>query len=291
LQRKTNFQRLKTIGVLCFSILGIVMLSTADFTKQEANIGVCAECHGETCADFRVVQHAAIEENKWTNVAHETELICANCHGDPAQHIEAGGEPDTIFSFLRTEDVRATTQKCLNCHSGTRAKFFMSPHGKSAMDCISCHSDLMTSSEATKNPTKVCLSCHEEINAQFQLNERHRLQEGIMECTTCHDQHAPSSRERLGGFKDQACLQCHNDKGGPFLFEHEASTVEGCTTCHEVHGTPNRHMLTHQSTSDLCFSCHTGAVSWHSRFSSTSTNCAVCHSTIHGSNLSRIFLK
>jgi predicted CXXCH cytochrome family protein len=86
-------------------------------------------------------------------------------------------------------------------------------------------------------------------------------------------------------------LQCHTDKSGPYLFEHGASRIEGCTACHEVHGSPNRHMLTQQSISDLCFSCHTHAVSWHSRFNSTSTNCTVCHSTIHGSNLSKIFLK
>jgi hypothetical protein len=42
---------------------------------------------------------------------------------------------------------------------------------------------------------------------------------------------------------------------------------------------------------DLCFGCHTAAVSWHSRFAVTETNCTNCHSAIHGSNLDKLFLK
>ena len=96
---------------------------------------------------------------------------------------------------------------------------------------------------------------------------------------------------RLGGFKDEACIRCHTDKGGPFLFEHGSSRVEGCTICHEPHGSPNRHLLITQSISDLCFSCHTFAPAFHKGFDSRTTNCTSCHSTIHGSNLSRIFIK
>jgi hypothetical protein len=50
-------------------------------------------------------------------------------------------------------------------------------------------------------------------------------------------------------------------------------------------------MLTHQNSADLCISCHTLVPSWHSRFASGDANCVSCHSTIHGSNLSNIFLK
>ena len=42
---------------------------------------------------------------------------------------------------------------------------------------------------------------------------------------------------------------------------------------------------------DYCFSCHGAAPSWHARFDAYSSNCTSCHATIHGSNLSKIFLK
>ncbi len=281
----------KTLACIGLVILISCYLSAAKLTTQEKNFGICAECHEDVCTDFKLVRHAEIKTETWTQVAQKVEILCANCHGDPAKHLEEGGGAGTIFGFKKTDDVQAKTKKCLDCHSGTRARFFASPHGKAAMDCTNCHDDLMKSLPIKKSPTKICISCHEDVSAQFQLNERHRLQEGILECTSCHDQHAPSMGERLGGFKHESCLTCHTDKGGPFLYEHGASRIEGCTSCHEVHGSPNRHMLTHQSSADLCFSCHGIAPDWHSRFDPYSTNCTICHATIHGSNLSKIFLK
>lgn len=292
----TNKIKLKLPPLKAWGLAGLitavaVFMTAARPSPQAQKAGVCAECHETVCAEFELVRHAEVETGRWTEIAHQAETICANCHGDPSKHIEAGGGPGTIFAFKRTDAVQAKDQKCLNCHSGIRSQFFAGPHGKASLDCTYCHSDLMKAATPLKNSNAVCAACHEDIFSQFQLNERHRLQEGILNCTTCHDPHEPATQERLGGFKHQACLKCHTDKGGPFLYEHGVSRVEGCSACHEAHGTPNRHLLTHQSTSDLCFSCHAAAPSWHSRFTSESTNCTLCHSTIHGSNLSKIFLK
>lgn len=284
-KKKMKLPLVRTIGFIVLAVVVAGFFTTAKSADQVPEFGICAECHEDVCSDFELVRHAEVATARWTEIAHNVESLCANCHGDPTQHLEEGGGPGTIFAFKETDEAQGKAQKCLNCHSGTRARFFASSHGKAAMDCTNCHDQLMQSTAVKKSPTKICISCHQDTYAQFQLNERHRLQEGILECTTCHDQHAPSATERLGGFKHQLCLSCHTDKGGPFLYEHGASRIEGCSTCHETHGTPNRHMLTHQSTSDLCFSCHTSAISWHSRFTSTGTNCTVCHSTIHGSNL------
>jgi len=293
---KTTAKKMKLPSMILLGFIGAVVISMsclygATPISQEVSYGICAECHDDVCADFKLVRHAEIQTEKWTETAQQVETLCANCHGDPTKHLDEGGGVGTIFAFKKTDDVQAKTTKCLNCHSRTRARFFASPHGKAAMDCTNCHSDLMSATPGRKRPSKVCVTCHEDIADQFQLNERHRLQEGIMECTTCHDQHAPSTGHRLGGFKHESCLKCHTDKGGPFLYEHEASRIEGCTACHEVHGSPNKHMLTLQSVSDLCFSCHGMAPSFHARFDSYSTNCTVCHATVHGSNLSKIFLK
>jgi DmsE family decaheme c-type cytochrome len=208
-------------------------------------------------------------------------------------HLEEGGGPN-IFAYSSEELPSEKSNKCLTCHAKSAGRYFASPHGKSAMDCASCHvihAEMPKPALLKTSASKNCSVCHQEVFAQFQLNERHRLQEGILSCASCHDPHKPSDMGRLGGFKNESCLKCHTDKGGPFLYEHEASRIEGCTACHEVHGSPNKHMLTHQSVSDLCFSCHSMAPSFHSRFDSYSTNCTVCHATVHGSNLSKIFLK
>ena len=94
-----------------------------------------------------------------------------------------------------------------------------------------------------------------------------------------------------GEEKNAECLKCHTDKAGPFIFEHEASAIEGCSSCHEVHGSPNRRLLKFQSVGELCFSCHAAAPSWHRGLKSADANCASCHSAVHGSNLDPLFLK
>ena len=34
----------------------------------------------------------------------------------------------------------------------------------------------------------------------------------------------------------------------------------GCAACHEVHGSPNRHLLRHQTQVNLCYECHSASV-------------------------------
>jgi DmsE family decaheme c-type cytochrome len=247
---------------------------------QESEIEACAECHEDIAKAFMSKPHAVTNS-------------CTSCHGDAETHLDEGGGPN-IFAFAREDNAPAKANKCISCHLESNSRYLASPHGKAALDCMTCHSVHAHTTEKNMlklNKNKTCFVCHEDIASQFQLNERHRLQEGVMDCTTCHDPHEPAARQRLAGFKHEACFRCHTDKEGPYLFEHEASRIEGCTSCHEVHGTPNRRMLTHHSIADLCYSCHGAAPSWHARFDAYSSNCTSCHATIHGSNLSKIFLK
>lgn len=266
---------LKAAGFIFLSFFTTTFLAAAKPVIQEPEAETCVLCHEELVN--------ALKANP-----HSTAQTCSGCHGDIKTHIEEGGGLN-IFAFKADDQAATKTQMCLGCHSKSQSGFIASEHGMASMDCTTCHSIHVGPVMASR--TDSCLTCHEDVYALFQLNERHRLQEGILDCTTCHNPHRPGTTARLGGFRDRSCLQCHTDKSGPYLFEHAPSQVEGCTVCHEVHGSPNRRMLAMQSISDLCFSCHTQAVSWHSRFDSNGTNCTVCHSTIHGSNLSKIFLK
>jgi len=279
---KMKLPSVQVIGIIGLAIAISGLLAGARPAAQEEDMETCAECHDELAKIFTTNPHAAIGASS-----------CTDCHGSAETHLEEGGGAN-IFSFKDEELPTEKSKKCLSCHSRTNSRFMASSHGKSALDCSTCHvihAETTRPSLLETSAVKSCFSCHQDVYSQFQLNERHRLQEGIMGCTTCHNPHEPATRERLAGFNHQACLECHTDKSGPFLYEHGASRIEGCSSCHDVHGSPNRHMLTHQSTSDLCFSCHTAAPDWHSRFGSTTTNCTVCHATIHGSNLNRLFLK
>jgi predicted CXXCH cytochrome family protein len=155
--------------------------------------------------------------------------------------------------------------------------------------------------QQTAKDTETCGQCHEEVVKGFAQKPHAAI--GAASCTSCHTGSEKHIQEGGGANifafkpadpsaqKAANCLKCHADKGGPFLYEHGSSRVEGCAVCHDSHGSPNRHMLTSQSTADLCFSCHTVAPQWHKNFSEKTTNFTSCHSTIHGSDLSKIFLK
>ena len=274
---------LKTIALFGLALLIAGFLSAAKPGPQTAKDSeTCGQCHEDAVKGFLQKPHAAIGA-----------AACASCHAGSEKHIQEGGGTN-IFAFKSTDPAAQKNKACLKCHTADSAQFMAGPHGKASLDCTTCHS---VHAQPTKpnmlkaGPTKTCAACHPDVMAKFALNERHRLQEGILSCTSCHNPHAPEAGERLGGFKQEACLKCHTDKGGPFLYEHGASRVEGCTICHETHGSPNRHMLAGQSVGDLCYGCHAFSPQWHSQLNEKTTNCTNCHTTIHGSNLSRIFIK
>jgi DmsE family decaheme c-type cytochrome len=271
---------------------GGYLIASDEASSFKENTNACTPCHEEVVAAFMKKPHAVIDFKGWT--AKDYKSSCTSCHGGATKHLEDEGGTDNIFTFSSEDKTIKKIKKCLACHQSDSARFFASPHGKASLDCGECHTihgKMVYRPLLKKSPSKSCGKCHQDVLAKFMLNERHRLMEGVLGCTSCHNPHEPSITERLAGFKHQACLKCHVDKGGPYLYEHAAGMIEGCSACHEVHGSPNRHMLHQQSTGDLCFSCHVGAPSWHERFKTFGTNCAICHSTIHGSNLSKIFLK
>lgn len=270
---------------------------------------LCRACHLDRFVSTAAGPHSVLDLADWRD-RYDVELSCTACHGDVAEHIAAGGRAP-VFAFGEASPVEQSAV-CLGCHRATHPGFDSSPHARAGLTCTSCHSqhasDRRTPLLADAAPppglerlgstSAVCVDCHAETVSLFALNEHHRLREGILECTSCHDPHAPAARATLGGFKQQACTECHADKGGPFVFEHEASRVEGCTVCHNPHGSPNRHMLAHERPAELCFSCHAAVPQFHAGFSpvgpprfNLDTQCTNCHSAIHGSNLSPFFLQ
>jgi DmsE family decaheme c-type cytochrome len=285
------------IGLLLFAFLSFaVLLALSSLRAKEAAsredyVGseTCKECHEEQYKNYKMSIHYLTEKMDLKAKG------CEACHGQGSAHMEAGGGAGTIFSFKASVPAAEKTEKCLACHSQENKNFIFpsGDHMKGSVTCSDCHqphSEMGKDMLLTKQGYKLCLNCHREIAEKLVLNERHRISEGMVQCTDCHQTHEQSPRTRLGGFKQEACFKCHTDKQGPFIYEHGAIRVEGCTACHDPHGSVNRHMLTHQSTADLCFSCHASLPIWHNRFTPDSV-CTNCHSTIHGSQLSPKFIK
>ena len=91
----------------------------------------------------------------------------------------------------------------------------------------------------------------------------------------------------------QICGDCHFEKVGPFVYNHDTQIVDGCVACHENHGSTNRHLLRHESQVNLCYECHSASFTpgWHSAPRYVNQKCTSCHTAIHGSNTDQFFLE
>lgn len=300
------FFLLPVCGALALVGVGWGANAAGQEAPETASIAAaCAECHPDRVEAFAANPHSALDSPQWLAQGQGYEGSCTACHGDGTRHMEEGGA-ESIFGFGEGELASVERQQCLGCHGDTHPRFEASPHAAAGMACTDCHSihspapraaALLKTAHSDRgdmlpegSASATCARCHGEVFSQFSFNERHRLQEGILDCTSCHNPHAPAQRLLLGGFKREACIDCHTDKGGPFVFEHGASKVEGCVACHVPHGTPNRHLLKFQAAAELCFSCHAAVPGFHARFT-LETVCTNCHSSIHGSNFDPFFLK
>jgi len=276
--------------VLVLAALALATVSAAADDPQRVGNETCAGCHDDLAAAFARTVHGKADP----------EGSCEGCHGPGEAHANEA-DPQLIFRFGPEVPPGERTAACLACHrrDPQGRTWPSSDHDRSSVACDDCHDPHAAGlrPKLLAEPTvDLCYRCHDTTRAQFQLTERHPVGPESMSCTDCHDPHAASSRSLLGGFKQAACLRCHTEYRGPWVFEHESLAVEGCTICHTPHGSVNRHLLTYQRVGDLCLQCHPEQPFFHvvvdaSGQRTTGYNdCTRCHTEIHGSNNDALFL-
>lgn len=262
----------------------------ADFVGSDT----CATCHEEVAKGFATNPHT-----KMTLMHGNTGTTCENCHGAGSEHVAGGGDVTKIFDPAKAS-AKEVDAKCLTCHAGAHPDFERSPHAKANVSCISCHSIHKSEEKAellkASQPT-LCYQCHADQKAQFNMPIHHRVNEGLVKCTDCHDVHGTFGPNNLRSTEDQnaVCTKCHTDIRGPFVYEHAPVKTEGCLACHTPHGSQNPRLLNMPSVATLCNQCHSplGAGARHGLDpgSTTVTPCVTCHTFIHGSNASQAFVR
>jgi predicted CXXCH cytochrome family protein len=277
----------------------------------------CASCHEEVVKKFASNPHTKMALMPGNHAG----ITCENCHGAGSEHVAGGGDVTKIFNPLK-HSAKEVDEKCQSCHANTHPDFARSPHAKANVSCISCHSihgtDVQpslrvaallgsTASSTTlskereyllKAPEPVlCYSCHAEKNAQFNMPFHHKVNEGLVKCTDCHDVHGTFERNNIRSRNDsnQICTKCHTDKRGPFVYEHTPIKGEGCIGCHTPHGSQNARLLNMPNINVLCNQCHSPVASatihGQGAGSSELAPCTSCHTYIHGSNMNVAFLR
>lgn len=276
---------------------------------------VCKTCHPDVWLNFYRNPHyraVALADQPPEKTG------CESCHGPGKAHVAARGGKATIVAFSQLEP-RQVLDNCLRCHATTlsRANIRRSEHTSADVVCTNCHSIHKAADPKrllAKQQTTLCESCHPTVRAQFDMPVKHRVHEGFMNCTDCHNPHGSSAPTwRMGARprmvetaldNEESCLKCHTDKRGPFAFEHPAVRVDGCESCHQPHGSMNARLLKRPAVFTLCLECHNGAgsfgrqgdgvnltPSFHNMADPRYRNCTTCHVRIHGSNADARFLR
>ncbi|MEO6392800.1 MAG: DmsE family decaheme c-type cytochrome [Pyrinomonadaceae bacterium] len=300
--------------------MSFAALASGDYVGSES----CKECHEDQFKNFTGTKHAKLAEvSSWKDKVQG----CESCHGPGKAHLEDATDKTKIISF-RGKNSKAISETCLTCHSGkeTHNNFRRGEHWRNDVGCTDCHSahgglassnqtDSITYPKETtqQNPgiatvamlkqsePQLCMGCHTETKSQFSKPFHHKVMEGAMKCTSCHNAHGgfELKQTQLAVGADAGCIKCHSNKQGPFAFEHAPLKTEGCAACHTPHGSSNPKMLNRPSVRQLCIECHStitdqaapGVPSFHNQAVVRYKDCTVCHVAIHGSNSSNRFLR
>jgi DmsE family decaheme c-type cytochrome len=254
---------------------------------------VCATCHAEVAKKFETNPHSKLA------LIHGEGASCESCHGPGKAHVESGGDVTQIKQISKMS-ARQVDETCLGCHANTHPDFLRSPHAKAGVSCTSCHSVHKPGEEAsllTVAQPKLCFTCHADVKPSFDMPFHHKVNEGLLKCSDCHDTHGTFGNNNLKSTADQnaICSKCHTETRGPFVYEHAAVKGEGCMSCHTPHGSQNARLLNMPNINTLCNQCHSpvaaGTVHGMNAGSAEVTPCISCHTMIHGSNLNQAFLK
>jgi predicted CXXCH cytochrome family protein len=284
----------------------------------------CKACHEDQFNAFSHTSHSKLGNiSSWKNKV----TGCEACHGPGKAHVEADGDPTKIISF-KNKSAKEISETCLTCHAGKeeRNNFRRGEHWRNDIGCTNCHSshaapgnkniaqsitfigranaekpDFSTIHLLKVGEPQLCISCHNEVKPDFNKPFHHKVLEGVMKCSDCHNPHGgfELKQARLATGTDAACIKCHADKQGPFTYEHAPLKTDGCPSCHTPHGSANPRLLRYAKVNQLCLTCHSvdhgvgadePAGPTHNQ-NAQYASCTNCHVKIHGSRSHPAFFR
>jgi len=286
----------------------LVLKKHSDYSSKGAD--TCLKCHDED-SEFPVLDifktPHAVKTDKRTPFGQQQ---CESCHGPAGEHdksrLRKGEIRESMISFDNKSllPVDQRNKICSSCHQKIEKSHWEgSVHQVGEVACNDCHTIHTTKDPMRSEITQLdtCGNCHQSHKLASNRYSTHPIKFGQMGCTSCHSLHESDNENLLKReTSNEVCFDCHAEKRGPFLWEHEPVS-EDCSLCHAPHGSNQPAMLT-QRAPFLCQSCHSsqghpsianddsGLIE--RRFPALRTGsafllgkaCVNCHTKVHGSN-------
>ncbi len=283
--------------------------------KGYVGSNVCKMCHADVWSNFYKNPHF---KSLASGDQPPEKTGCEGCHGPGQAHVDNLGGKTTIPRAFSLMSPKAIMNACLTCHASNfdKANIQRSEHTDANIVCTNCHSIHHAATPKyllAKKQNELCYGCHATVRGQFEMPSHHRVNEGVIQCSDCHNPHGVFTADWDMGQRTHmvtqalgneiACMKCHVDKRGPFVYEHPSVRVEGCQICHTPHGSTNAKLLRRPVVFTLCLECHnqgaTGTRNMgvdlqsgrHNLLDPKFQKCTTCHVRIHGSNADQFFLR
>lgn len=285
MNRKNKTKR--SLGICILSFLVLLLLGNFVLAETPAvDNETCLECHDGMDQTLLNTPHQLQKDSSI--------ISCIFCHKGGEKHIEDPSK-DNILNPQNATGLEAL-QACTSCHDPHTSldNFGVDVHKSQGLNCVSCHNvHGGKKSLLLDEGAKFCLKCHSDIKEGFTRRSNHPMRQGIITCLNCHKFARETNNDWLYDM-NRVCQDCHPEQGGPFLYEHTATTSynvggEGCVECHNPHGTENDHLL-YQTTDNLCETCHWVPDHKTAHPAFAQVTCTECHTDIHGSFVSNKFL-
>lgn len=262
------------------TLLCIILFQPGELPEGWIGREACMECHEDEIGTYDSHLHT-----KAMMVKGLEELACESCHGPGLDH----EDDPTLENILTRMQKNQIAANCVSCHPTQHLglAWSTSEHVRADVNCLECHQsghqpDPAEPMLANSQPD-LCAQCHQEQAVQFSLPYAHRDGVKGAECSDCHSVH--------GGLKStsphdgrHACVSCHAEKAGPFVYAHQPRGLEGCEACHQPHGSTNPFQLKRADVTQLCLECHADTPLFHDLSQPRYQPCVSCHSAVHGSH-------
>ena len=205
-------------------------------SNLDASTG-CVHCHHDTGAQLSKTVHVRTDVAGTTETTCETCHGPGKAHSDAELLAEKNDtkNPEArklIFRFDASPKVNSA--HCLGCHQTSKEHdlYDSSAHKLEGVGCDQCHdahlefsgraggetaqpslwqarfvgapklmeeTRWLNESLLKKTQPELCFTCHRSIEAQFSMPNHHRVPEGLMKCTDCHNPHGSLTKPLLRG--------------------------------------------------------------------------------------------